>query len=88
MVAEITIAELSFHRGWDTHMEFSAKLMNPLGGVLGEYLSEASVRIIATGRAARVGARCYEWRTKPWMGRAVPYGSYGKRTWQWRITSS
>eukprot|EP00438_Fugacium_kawagutii_P033959 Skav211165 [mRNA] locus=scaffold413:556088:568377:+ [translate_table: standard] len=35
---------------WDTHMEFYAKLMNPLGGVLGEYLSEASVRIIAPGR--------------------------------------
>lgn len=32
--------------GWDTHMEFSAKLMNPLGAVLGEYLSETHVRII------------------------------------------
>ncbi len=27
-------------------MEFSAKLSNPLGAVLGEYLSEAHVRII------------------------------------------
>jgi hypothetical protein len=27
-------------------MEFSAKLMNPLGAVLGEYLSETHVRII------------------------------------------
>jgi len=27
-------------------MEFSAKLSNPMGAVLGEYLSEAHVRII------------------------------------------
>ena len=36
--------------GWDTHMEFSAKLMNPLGAVLGEYLSETHVRIIDAWR--------------------------------------
>lgn len=38
--------ELFDNTRWDTHMEFSAKLMNPLGAVLGEYLSETHVRII------------------------------------------
>lgn len=38
--------------GWDTHMEFSAKLMNPLGAVLGEYLSETHVRIIVAWQNA------------------------------------
>eukprot|EP00434_Breviolum_minutum_P008504 symbB.v1.2.007502.t1/scaffold444.1/size204903/2 len=38
--------ELFDNTRWDTHMEFSAKLSNPMGAVLGEYLSEAHVRII------------------------------------------
>lgn len=43
----LTISQPSYGcQGWDTHMEFSAKLSNPMGAVLGEYLSEAHVRII------------------------------------------
>lgn len=44
-------------RDWGTHTEFSAKLGEPMGAVLGEYLSETHVKIIDPGRPVRRGPR-------------------------------
>eukprot|EP00913_Durusdinium_trenchii_P002318 g2141.t1 len=49
--------ELFDNENWGTHTEFSAKLGEPMGAVLGEYLSETHVKIIDPGRPVRRGPR-------------------------------